>query len=262
LIALTGGTSRLGRALLPLLDGRPVRVLTRERGRAAGLPASVELIEGDARDPAALAMLVRGCRTVVSAMHGFVGPRGISPESIDRDGNRALIAAAKSAGVGHFVLVSVHGVSPRHPMSLFRAKFAAEEALRRSGLDFTIVRPTAFLETWTTILGDILEAKGHALVFGPGRNPINFVPVKDVADVVARAVKEGRLERDTVEIGGENLTFVMLAERLIGARGAGTIKHVPLPVLRAMSVLARPFAPAFARQARAAVVMNTVDMTF
>jgi len=80
--------------------------------------------------------------------------------------------------------------------------------------------------------------------------------------LVARAVIEGRLERDTVEIGGENLTFVRLAERLIEARGAGAIKHVPLPVLRAMSMLARPFAPAFARQAQAAVVMNTVDMTF
>jgi uncharacterized protein YbjT (DUF2867 family) len=256
-IALAGGTSRLGRVLLPLLDGQPVRVLTRERARGEGL--GVEVVEGDARDPAALAALVRGCDTVVSAMHGFVAPGG--PEAIDRDANRALIAAAKDAGVGHFVLVSVQGASPDHPMSLHRAKFAAEEVLRQSGLRYTIVRPTAFLETWTTIIGGPLAEKGHALVFGPGRNPINFVAVKDVAQVVARAVRDGRLERDTVEIGGENLAMVTLAQRLVDAHGAGTIKHIPLPILRAMSVLARPFSPSFARQARAAVVMNTFDFT-
>lgn len=256
MIGLVGGTSRLGRALLPLLDGHPVRVLTRERRRADGM--GVEVVEGDARDPAALAALVRGCDTVVSAMHGFVGPD--SPGAIDRDANRALIAAAKD--VGHLVLVSVQGAAPDHPMSLHRAKFAAEEALRKSGLRYTIVRPTAFLETWTTIIGGPLAAKGHALVFGPGRNTINFVPVKDVARLVARAVLDGRLERDTVEIGGENLAMVTLAQRLIAQRGSGTIKHIPLPVLRAMSVLARPFSPSFARQARAAVVMNTFDFSY
>jgi uncharacterized protein YbjT (DUF2867 family) len=264
MIAVIGGTGRLGRALLPLLDGAKVRVLTRDGQRARALSSSIEIVEGDVRDEAARANALRGCATVVSAMHGFAGSGRISPESIDRDGNRALIAAARAAEVGHFVLVSVHGAAVDHPMSLHRAKFAAEQALRESGLRFTIIRPTAFLETWTTIIGGPLEQKGRALVLGPGENPINFVPVAEVAALVARAVLDGGLDRDTVEIGGrENLSFVALARRLIDARGgAGTIQHVPLPVLRAMSVLARPFSPAFARQARAAVVMNTVDMTF
>jgi NADH dehydrogenase len=264
MIAVIGSTGRLGRALVPLLDGAKVRVLTRERARADGLPASVEVIVGDVRDEAARASAVRGCATVVSAMHGFAGPGRISPESIDRDANRALIAAARAARVGHFVLVSVQGATADHPMSLHRAKFAAEQALRESGLHFTIIRPTAFLETWTTIIGGPLEGKGRALVLGPGRNPINFVSVAEVARLVAHAVLNGGLDRDTVEIGGpENLSFVALAQRLIDARGGvGTIQHIPLPVLRAMSVLARPFSPSFARQARAAVVMNTIDMTF
>jgi hypothetical protein len=56
---------------------------------------------------------------------------------------------------------------------------------------------------------------------------------------------------------------VTIAKRLIEASGKpGVVKHVPLPVLRVMSILARPFAPVFARQARAAVVMNTMDFRF
>ncbi len=61
---------------------------------------------------------------------------------------------------------------------------------------------------------------------------------------------------------GENLTFTEIAERMLARSGKlGKIKRVPLPMLRMMSVLARPISPMFARQAHAAVVMNTTDMT-
>jgi ATP-NAD kinase N-terminal domain len=62
--------------------------------------------------------------------------------------------------------------------------------------------------------------------------------------------------------GPENLTFNQIAERLVAASGTpAAIMHIPRPVLRAMSVLTRPILPAFARQTRAAVVMDTTDMT-
>jgi len=53
-------------------------------------------------------------------------------------------------------------------MSLHRAKHAAEQALRASGLAWTIVRPAPFLETWTGIIGAKIAGNGQALVFGPG----------------------------------------------------------------------------------------------
>lgn len=266
MILVAGGTGSLGRRVARLLvdAGHGVRVLTRDRGRARDLPSEVEIVCGDVRTPADLTEAVRGCTVVISAVHGFLGPGNPSPEAIDRDGNRALVRAASDAGVEHFVLISVHGASADHPMSLHRAKYAAEEALRESGLHFTIIRATAFLETWMTVIGGELREKGHALVLGPGRNPINFVSIDDVAAVVARAVRDGATSDGTIEIGGpENLGFLALAERIVEASGKpARIKHVPLFALRAMSVLARPFSPAFARQAGAAVVMNTMDMTW
>jgi uncharacterized protein YbjT (DUF2867 family) len=149
-------------------------------------------------------------------------------------------------------------------MSLHRAKFAAEQELRKSGLTYTVIRPTAFIETWGTVIGSALPSKGLALVFGPGRNPINFVSVRDVASLVVRAVDDDSMRDQVLQIGGaENMGFERFAQRLIKASGRpGRIKHLPLPVLRAMSWLARPFSPTFARQAKAAVVMNTEDMTF
>jgi uncharacterized protein YbjT (DUF2867 family) len=264
MILVAGGTGTLGSQVVRLLleRGEPVRVLTRDPARAAHLPGSVEVVTGDLRNPAAVAAAVRGCATVVSAVHGFVGPGKPSPEAIDRDANRALIQAAADADVQHLVLVSVLGAAPDHPMSLHRAKHAAEQALQASGLAWTILRPAAYLETWIAIIGAKLADDGQALVFGPGRNPINFVSAHDVAAVVDLAVCDRSLRGQLLEVGGpENLSFTQLAERLITASGRpGRIRHVPLAMLRALSLLARPVSPTFARQAQAAVVMNTTDM--
>ena len=265
MILVAGGTGTLGTQVVRLLvdRGQEVRVLTRDPARAAHLPETVEILAGDLRDPATIAEAVADCPTVVSAVHGFAGPGKPSPEAIDRDANRALIQAAAAAGVGHLVLVSVLDAAPDHPMSLHRAKHAAEQALRASGLPWTIIRPAAYLETWAGIVGAKLAAKGQAVVLGPGRNPINFVSAHDVAALVHLAVHDPSLRAQVLEVAGpENLTFTELAERLIAASGRpGRILHIPLPILRAMSVLARPVSPTFARQAQAAVVMNTADMT-
>jgi uncharacterized protein YbjT (DUF2867 family) len=265
MILVAGGSGTLGTEVVRRLAdrGEPVRVLTRDPARAAHLPEMVEILAGDLGDRAAVAEAVAGCASVVSAVHGFAGPGKPSPEAIDHDANRALIRAAAAAGVGHLVLVSVLDAVPDHPMSLHRAKHAAEQALRTSGLPWTIIRPAAYLETWAGIIGAKLAAKGQAVVFGPGRNPINFVSAHDVAALVDLAVHDPSLRGQALEVAGpENLTFTELAERLIAASGQpGRIRHVPLPILRAMSVLARPVSPTFARQAQAAVVMNTTDMT-
>ena len=268
MILVAGGTGTLGRLVVERLAaaGERVRVLTRDAARARALPTAVDDVAiGDVRDEASVAAAVAGATCVVSAVHGFVGARDASPESVDREGNAVLVRAAARAGVGRFVLTSVHDARPDHPMSLHRAKFAAEQELRASGLPFVIVRPTSFLETWLRVIGGAVSSKGQALVFGPGKNPINFVSVRDVAALVALCARTDAATGEVLDIGGpENLGFVDVAARLLAASHdeRARIRHVPLPALRALSVLARPFSPVFARQAHAAVVMNTTDMTF
>lgn len=262
MILIAGGTGTLGRKVVHLLHerGHRVRVLTRDRERAAVLPTGIEVATGDLRDPGSLEAAVADCEAVVAAAHGFTSG---TTEAIDDAGNRALFAAAAAAGVGRIVLVSVHGASASHPMALHRAKLAAEQALRAGTTPYVIVRPTAFLETWIGVIGANLERRGQALVLGPGRNPINFVSADDVATVVVAAACGEISTREIIELGGpENLDFVSFARRLIAASGRDArIRHVPLPALRAMAVLARPFSRGFAERARAAVVMNTKDMT-
>jgi len=264
-ILVAGGTGTLGTLLVRALtaSGEAVRVLTRDAGRADALRgAGVEVIVGDVRNPTTATEASGGCTTVISAVHGFTSGHGISPATIDRDANITLIRAAVGNQVEQLVLVSVHGAAATHPMSLHRMKYAAEQAVIGSGLSWTIIRPTPFLETWVDLIGARLHDRGKALVFGGGNNPVNFVSAQDVANVIKQAVHDHSLRNRILEVTGpDNLTFNQIAGRLIAATGApAKTSHIPLGALRAMSLLARPVAPAFARQAQAAVIMNTSDM--
>ncbi len=266
MILLAGGTGTLGTLLVRNLNtsGEAVRVLTRDAGRAAALrDAGIEAIVGEVRSPATVAAASGGCATVVSAIHGFTAGRGTSPATIDRDANITLTRAAAANGVEHMVLVSVHGAAATHPMSLHRMKYAAEQAVIRSGLGWTILRPVPFLDTWIALIGARLPGSGKALVFGRGDNPVSFVSARDVANMIEQAIHDDTLRGRIIDVAGpDTLTFSQIAARLTAAAGTSArTSHVPLAALRAMSVLARPVAPAFARQAQAAVVMNTTDMT-
>lgn len=251
MIAVAGGSGRLGTRLVGrLVDrGLRVRVLTRDPARAQHLAGCAdEIVTCDVRDRASMPSALQGVSTVVSAVHGFAGPGRVSPKSVDRDGNANLVDAAAKVEAD-VVLVSVVGAAPQHPMELFRAKHAAEEQLRASGVPWTIVRATAFVELWAEIMS-------KPIVFGRGENPINFVSVDDVAAVLEQAVIDANLRGRVIEVGGpQNPTFNELAELLQQVRGRpAKVRHVPRGLLRAL-------AP-FARQPRAAIAMDTIDMTF
>jgi uncharacterized protein YbjT (DUF2867 family) len=263
MILVIGASGTLGRVLVRSLveRGEQVRALTRDRSRI--VEPGVDVVVADLRDTSAVERAMNGCEVVVLAAHGFAGPRGTSPETIDRDANIAVIERAAAAGVRHIVLVSAYGASAEHPMGLHRAKFAAERALQAGPVPGTIVRATPFLETWTGIVGAHVPDRHEAIVFGPGTNPIDFVPVADVAAAIAEAI-ETHPRRDSRRdvTGGRTRTFTELA-REAAARSATPvrIRHVPLGMLRTLARLAGPFSPRFARQAHAAVVMNTTEMS-
>jgi uncharacterized protein YbjT (DUF2867 family) len=160
-------------------------------------------------------------------------------------------------------LMSVIGASATHPMSLFRMKQRAEDALRASGVPWTIIRASAFMELWAKILGDPLIATGKTVIFGRGTNPINFVSVRDVAQFIELAAVEPAMRGVMVDAGGENVSFTEFVDTIKREGGRqGTVRHVPLPMMRVASVVMRAINPVLARQIQGGVVMDTTDMTF
>ena len=266
MILVAGGTGNLGVELIPNLNARgtAVRVLTRDLGRARlRLGETPELFLGDARNPETLTAALKGVDAVVSAMTGF-GPGAPGPMSVDYEGNLNLIRAAEAAGIGRFVLVSMNGAAADHPMELMRMKYRAEEALRASRLDWVIVRASAFMELWAGIVGAPIVKEGKATVFGRGDNPINFNSAKDVARFIELALSDPSVSRTILAIGGpENVTFNQLVGQIERASGRkAVVKHVPLSIMRLLSLVMRPFKPDVAGMIGAGVAFDTVDMTF
>lgn len=266
MILVAGGTGHFGGALVGMLTthGLKVRVLSR-RLRPSLPPATpdVQLVVGDVRDAVSLASALVGVETVISAVTGF-GPGGDGPRAVDFLGNENLIAAAEAANAKQFILVSIHRARPDHPLELNRMKFLAEERLRKSRLNWTIIRPTVFMELWARIIGGSGTQKGKTTVFGRGDNPINFVSVGDVARFVHLALSDPLLRRTTLDVGGpDNLTMKNVGEILDRVHGRkAAVRHVPLPVMRIGALVMRPIRPDVARLIQAGVVMATEDMSF
>jgi uncharacterized protein YbjT (DUF2867 family) len=261
MILVAGAGGRLGSLVVSELaaGGHSVRALVRTP--SAYRPPDglrIEVAEGDVRDAAAVNRAAVGVDTVVSAVHGMLGRSMHSLEDVDIAGNRNLIDAAVSHGATRFVLLSMHGASDSHALEMARAKHHAEEALNASALDGVIVRPTAFLETWL----DVVAGRGpRPLILGRGRNPINFVSVRDVASVVVQSAVG--IVHGILEIGGpDNLTLEQLANRLVDAGiRSGTPRRIPRSALRFTGWSAKRIRPDMARLARSAVGLDTHDLT-
>jgi uncharacterized protein YbjT (DUF2867 family) len=223
-----------------------------------------EVVVGDLRDPPSVALACNGASAVVAAAHGFPGIGTNNPFTVDEAGNRTLIDQAKSAGVEQLIYVSILGASPDHQVDFFRIKLAVEEELKRSGLGYTIVRASAFMESWAAIVGEPLLKLGKTTIFGAGTNPVSFVSADDVAAYVLLALDDPRARNRVLEVSGpESHPLNQVAdifETVTGRRGAR--KHVPRWLMRTMSKLIRPLNPSLSRMMSAGVYMDTGNQQF
>jgi uncharacterized protein YbjT (DUF2867 family) len=262
-IVVAGGSGLLGRRVVAhLLDqGHTVRALAQDGARAREvLGERVEVVEVDVRRPDGLPKAVAGASAVVSCFHGLLGGRGDGPEEVDRGGNANLLSAARASGAT-VVLMSIIGASADSRADLFRAKFAAEQALRASDVPWCIIRSGPFIETWQQVLRDTARRSGRPLVLGRGERRLAFVAVDEVAKVAARAATDPTLLGAVLEVGGEPMSLGELALAVQTADGrTATPRHLPRAVLRVASVVARPFNPSFARKSRLALIMDTEDL--
>jgi uncharacterized protein YbjT (DUF2867 family) len=267
MILIVGASGRLGRVVAQrlLVQGKAVRAMSRDPHSLANLRRQgAEVVSGDLRDPANLLQACQGVDQVLAAAHALVGKCDNNPHTVDALGNRQLIDAAKAMGVKHFVFVSVQNASPNSSLEFFRIKYHTEEYLRASGLNFTILRPCAFMELWTDLIGKPIIEQGKITIFGRGNNPINFVSVEDVARIACIAPDDSFTRNQVIEVGGPaNLTMNQVAEVFERASGRQAKKrHIPLLMMRVMSILMQLANPALSRQIRAGIYMDTAYLRF
>jgi uncharacterized protein YbjT (DUF2867 family) len=222
-ILVVGATGHLGGLIARrLLDrGTPVRALIRSAPGDTEVPAGAETVVGDLKDPDSLATACLGVSAVVTTANS-VGRAGVDTvESVDRQGNRDLVKAAAAAGVRRFVFTSVLGASADSPLPFVRAKAETEQHLRASGMEWTILQPNLFMDTWVpAVVGGPALAGQPVTIVGQGRRRHSFVAAQDVAAYAVAALDHPQAVGRELLIGGPQplswLDVVATFERTLG----------------------------------------------
>jgi uncharacterized protein YbjT (DUF2867 family) len=247
MILVVGATGMLGLEICRRLreEGRAVRGLVRPGSPREPLlrELGVEIHHGDLRAPPTVGPACDGVTTVVSTATAMgAKERGLTLRSVDRDGQLALVELARLRGVSAFVYLSA---SPnlRRSAPLIRYKREVERAVRTSGMRWTIVQPSAFMDVWFSKLLGWDHVTGRATIFGPGTAPVSWICVADVALHVRAAIDDQRVANVEVPLGGpEPLSareVVKIFEQLSGR------PYSVIRVPRAVLGVAAPVAAAF-----------------
>ena len=253
MILVTGGTGFIGQALVRQLAeaGHPVRVLIRASPRSPNLPRGlpVEVAVSALNDGRGLRAAMVGVDTVYHLAGGEWRGAYASLMEIDIRGTQYVVEAAVDAGVGRIFYVSHLGADRASAYPVFKAKAVAEEYIRRSGIDYTILR-TAILfgvnDGFTTGLAQILLVQPiFFLVPGDGQNLLQPLWVEDLATCLTWALDDERTRDQTLEVGGpEYMTFNQVVTLIMGVSGIRRrLVHVRPPYLRAMTVLLESLLP-------------------
>ncbi len=228
-VAVTGATGFIGRYLTQALveRGRPVRALARDARKAGRvLPQSdqVEIVEGDIFDAASLDELCAGAGAVVHLIGIRCEKRpAVTFERLHVEATKNAISAAKRAEISRYLQMSALGTRPEARSAYHQTKFAAEQAVRASGLDWTIIRPSLvigpdgeFLQMargWATgdeqpyLFMPYFESPRammkEAPIPGTSEKPVvQPVMVEDVAEAFCRAIEREDAIGEVYPIGG------------------------------------------------------------
>ncbi len=209
-VFLTGGTGFVGREILRQLvaTGHKVRALVR-RGSEHKLAVEkdIEVHIGDATDAASLDGALAGCDAVihlVGIIREFPG-KGITFQHLHIDATRNLIETAEAEGVSRFVHMSANGVRPDAKAIYHQTKWSAEEFLRASTLDWTILRPSIIFGRegeFVNMLANLIRKLPIIPVIGGGSYRMQPVAVEEVAISFVKALELPDTIGQTYQVGG------------------------------------------------------------
>jgi len=236
LILVTGATGFVGRALLPRLAeaGLELRCLVRPSRRSPRLPRGipVQVSIASLADARGLRAALVGVDTLIHlAGAEWHGRRG-DVFAVDAAGTRALVEAAREAGVGRIVYLSHLGADRASAYPVLKAKGIAEEFIRQSGLTYTIVRSTLLYGAEDVFLNVVaaLVKLGPGLFLMPGDGRISLQPlwVEDLVTCLEWSLSDLTSLNQTLALGGpEFITFGQMVQTVMEVLG---VRRLVIPV--------------------------------
>jgi len=226
-ILISGATGNVGSELVRVLQRRGARFRAMVRGADTAAArerlAGAELVVADFDDPDSLARALEGVD------RAFL----LTPSSARAEAQQcAFVDAARRQGVRKLVKLSQYAADTSSPVRFLRYHAVVEQAIRASGIAFTILRPNLFMQGLLAFRATI-AARG-ALYAAAGDAAISAIDVRDIAEVAATALLEPGHDDVTYELTGPAaLTHAEMAAQLAEALGRPVaFVDVPPAVMR------------------------------
>jgi uncharacterized protein YbjT (DUF2867 family) len=249
-VVVTGGTGFVGREVVSRLLTEPgvdVAVTTRHPERPDPWDGRVRKVQAFAGDAVSLGKAFTGADTIVHAIqfpnHPVEDPsKGRTYMEVDGRGTEVAAGVAKKLGVRRFVYMSGAGAGRGLPQPWFKAKDRAEKAIRESGMEYAVLRPSWIYGPGDHSMNRFVWFCRHlpvVPVIGDGRAPVYPAYVKDIARALVDLVRREDARATVLEIGGpQRLTMddvVRTIQEVVGHRRP--LLHHPVGL---MKVLVRP----------------------
>ncbi len=194
-IFITGSTGNIGRHLVKLFSqgGVHVKAAVRSKAKVASLNLpNVEWVEADFEKPATFDAALKGIDKIFVLSPFLPTLAEMSNDLVDR---------AKKAGVTHIVRLSATGANPRGNITLAQWQGNAEKHIQESGLAWTMLRPTFFMENILNNFSASIKTQGKFHVsHGAGRVP--YIAARDIAGVAFEVLTGKGHEGKTYELTG------------------------------------------------------------
>jgi uncharacterized protein YbjT (DUF2867 family) len=242
MILITGSTGFVGRHLVKRLvaEGEQPRCLARSQQKAAQtLPTDkIEVAIGDTTHPDTLEPAMQGVETVVHSAFitaDIKESRDVSYQGVNVDGTRNVVEAAKRARVKKIVLVSGLGTRPDKPGSYMQGRYLAEQAVRTSGLMWSIIQPSVQFGEQAAFfkgLADLIRSAPIVPIIGTSQRKFQPIWVEDVARCLITQIREESRNGKTYVVGGpEQFTYGEILDMLANALGKKRVNaSMPMPL--------------------------------
>lgn len=251
MITLTGSTGTIGGELVRLLSqaSAATRAIYRDPAKALAFP-HVTAVPADLSD-------VRGLEAVLAGTERLFlltgnDPRFAAVQTI-------VVEAAERVGVGHLVKLSALGASDHSTSTIGRDHWFVEQAIQRTAIPWTILRPHAFMQNW---LGDVAESvRAERVIRAPiGDGRVPFIDTRDIAAVAAEVLMhpEAHVAKKYFLTGGAAVGYAHLADVLSAAIGQ-TVTYRPIAMEEARARLAARGVPAATIDATLAIAAYQRD---
>ncbi|HET7583892.1 MAG TPA: complex I NDUFA9 subunit family protein [Gemmatimonadaceae bacterium] len=271
-VLVTGAAGFVGAHTCRMLVdcGWRVRAFVHHTARAARrLPGTrVEIVQGDVRDAGAVASAVRGVGAVVHLAAIAIERGGNTYEGVNTRGTEVVLAAATEAGVRRVVHMSQNGASATSPYRFLRSKGLAEDAVRASRTDWTVLRPSVIFgpeDEFVSVLARLVRLSPFVYPLpGGGRTRFQPVAVEDVARAICDALDRPSTIHAVLPLGGPAaLTLRQMTERVLLAMDTSRVLvGVPVWLLRPVVAIAQrllPSPPVTTSLLDLLAVQNTVE---